>query len=224
MDYIKKIIDNIKLWVIPRLVYILLKLTNWTINLKVVGRENIEDINKDIPLLYSFWHGYMWIPVYYYRNRDHIALSSLSRDGEYMTRVLRRLGWQVIRGSSSRGGSRSVLKLYKKLLKGANTVLTPDGPTGPIYKVKPGIIYLQEKSEGYIVPLGISVDRKLRVNSWDKFILPLPWTKAVLKIGQPVQFSGEKSIDDRCEILEEKMNQVQGEADSILSSWKGKEG
>ena len=208
------------MWIIPRLVYLLFILTNSTANLKVVGQENIENIGDDDPLLYAFWHGFMWIPVYFYRNRDYIVLSSLSQDGEYMTRVLRYLGWQVIRGSSSRGGSRAVLKLYKQLLKGGTTVLTPDGPTGPIYKVKPGIIYLQEKSDGYIVPLGIAIDRKIKVNSWDKLEIPLPWTKTVLKVGRPVKLPEEKSIEDRCELLEAKINQAQNEAEKVLTDWK----
>ena len=224
MQFLEDITDKLKLWLIPRLFYLLLTLTNRTINLKVVGRDNIKDIKEDDPLLYTFWHGFMWVPVYLFRNRDYIVLSSLSQDGEYMTRVLQRLGWQVIRGSSSRGGSRAVLKLYKQLLKGATTVLTPDGPTGPIYKVKPGIIYLQEKSGGYIVPLGIAIDRKIKASSWDRLEIPLPWTKAVLKVGKPVKLAEDKSIEERCELLEEKINLTHREAEEILSNWKRNEG
>lgn len=216
----KEIVKKLKLWLIPRLVYILLTLTNKTINLKVSGKENVDDIKEDTPLLYAFWHGFMWIPVYYYRNQGFFALSSPSKDGEYLTRVLLRLGWQAIRGSSSRGGSRSVIKLYKQLLKGETIAVTPDGPTGPIYEVKPGIIYLQEKSGGYIVPLGIAVDRKIKLNSWDKFLIPLPWSKAVLHVAEPVKLAEEKSIEERCELLEDGLNQAQNEAEKILADWK----
>ncbi|HKL74808.1 MAG TPA: lysophospholipid acyltransferase family protein [Halanaerobiales bacterium] len=211
-----------KNWFIPKFIYGLIVLTNKTINLRVIGEKNTNNIDENEPLLYAFWHGYMWIPVYYYRNRQYFALSSLSQDGEYMTRILRYFGWQVIRGSSTRGGSKSVLKLYKKLLKGNTTVLTPDGPTGPIYKVKPGIIYLQEKSEGTIIPLGIAIDKKIEVNSWDKFNIPLPFTKTVLKIGEPVNFKKEKSIEKRCQLLEERINSVQQSAEEELAAWKGK--
>ena len=218
-----EIFTKIKNWFIPTVIYKLIVLTNKTINLRVIGKENTNNIDEQSPLLYAFWHGYMWIPVYYYRNRQYFALSSLSQDGEYMTRILRRFGWQVIRGSSTRGGSKSVLKLYKKLLKGNTTVLTPDGPTGPIYKVKPGIIYLQEKSEGEIVPLGIAIDKKIEANSWDKFNIPLPFSKTVLKIGEPIIFDDEESIEKRCQLLEEKINEVQQEAEEELAAWKGKE-
>lgn len=217
----KKILDKIKLWIIPRVVYLLIKLTNKTIDLKVIGRENVVDVENSVPLLYAFWHGFIWIPVYYYRNRNYITLSSLSRDGEYMTAVLHRFGWKVIRGSSSKGGTRSVLKLYKELLHGGITVLTPDGPTGPRHKVKPGIIYLQEKSDGYIVPLGIAVDKKIELDSWDKFNIPLPFTKTVLKIGRPLQLSSDYTIDKRCQLLEDEINRLQQEAKESLSSWKG---
>ena len=221
MHFIKKIRDKIKLFLIPRIVYFLLAITNKTLNLQVVGYENTDEIDRVSPKLYAFWHGYMWIPVYYYRKRNFIVLSSLSQDGEYMTRVLKRLGWQVIRGSSSKGGSRSLLKLYKELITGATTVLTPDGPTGPIYKVKPGIVYLQEKSNGAIIPLGIAIDKKIEVNSWDKLKIPLPFSKAVLNIGKPIKLPKDESIEKRCQLLEEKINEVQKEAEEKLAVWKG---
>ena len=222
MSFINKLIDKFKLWIIPKIVYLLVALTNKTINLKVIGEENTKRLNENAPLLYAFWHGYMWIPVYYYRSRKYFALSSLSDDGEYMTRVLRRFGWKVIRGSSTRGGSRSLLKLYKRLLKGGTAVLTPDGPTGPAYKVKPGIVYLQKKSGGKIIPLGIAIDKKIEVNSWDNFNIPLPFTKTALKIGKPITFPEDKSIEERSQLLEKKMNKVQQEAEEELVTWKRK--
>mgnify|MGYP003867161061 CR=1 FL=1 len=222
LSFIDDFLTKFKNWFIPRFTYLLITLTNKTIDLKVIGKTKTNQIEENTPVLYAFWHGYMWIPVYYYRNRQYFALSSLSQDGEYMTKILQRFGWQVIRGSSTRGGSKSVLKLYKKLLKGNTTVLTPDGPTGPIYKVKPGIIYLQEKSEGEIIPLGIAIDKKIEANSWDKFNIPLPFSKVVLKIGSPVTFSAEKSIEKRCQLLEEKINEVQQDAEEELAFWKGK--
>src|SRR6056297_1743704 len=116
-------------------------------------------------LIFSSWHGKSWIPAYFLRDLGIYALTSLSRDGSYMAEVLENMGWNNVRGSSSRGGSRSLLSLYKKLKKGESTALTPDGPTGPIYEVKPGIIFLQERSHGYIVPLGIAVENKKLINS-----------------------------------------------------------
>ena len=210
---------SLKLWFIPKFVYILIRFSNWTIQLKVTGEEKVNKISDNLPLLYSVWHRNSWIVLYYLRNRNHIALTSTSRDGEYMTRILEKFGWEIVRGSSTRGGGRSLVKLYKKLLKGNSTVLTPDGPTGPIYKVKPGIVYLQEKSGGYIVPLGLAVDRKKEINSWDSYVIPYPMTRAVLSMGKPVQFSGEIDIEERCILLEEKMKRIQEKAERELSNY-----
>ncbi len=212
------LMDSFKLWFIPNFVSILIILSNLTIRLKVTGEKEIEDLPGKVPLLFSAWHRYSWIMLYYLRNRNYIALTSTSRDGEYMTRILKKFGWQTIRGSSTRGGARSLIKLYKKLLHGNSTALTPDGPTGPVYKVKPGIIYLQEKTDGYIVPLGLAVRGKKEINSWDKYVIPYPFTRAVLSMGKPLKFSPELSVGERCSLLEEEMGKIQKKAEHELTN------
>ncbi len=220
MSFINKLIDKFKLWIIPKIVYLLVALTNKSIRLKVIGDNNLYNINKNDPLLLAFWHGQMIIPIYYFRNKNYFTLASLSKDGEYITRVIKKFGWKVVRGSSSKGGSRSILKLYKKLLKGETTVLTPDGPQGPAYKVKPGIVYLQEKSKAEIIVLGVAIDKKIVANSWDNFNVPYPFTKAVIKISKTINLSKDKSIEERCQLLEEKMIEVQEQAEENLATWK----
>lgn len=212
------VVDKLKIWLIPNLAYIILVLINKSLNLQVVGAEKIEAIADKGPLLFSAWHRYTWIPVYYLRNRGYYALTSNSRDGEYMTRLMEKLGWRTIRGSSTRGGGRSLLKLYRRLRRGASTALTPDGPTGPIYRAKPGIVFLQEKTGGYIIPLGVAVAKKITAASWDSYLLPLPWSKAVLVIGEPLQLPEDISIEKRCRILEEEMRSVRREAEDRLKN------
>lgn len=210
---------ELKLKITVLIIYILLLFSNWTIDLKVIGKDRLDKIKKqgdNPPVLYSFWHRYIWLGAYYFRYQNAFTMASLSQDGEYITRVIKKMGWQVVRGSSSRGGSSGLLKLYRQLKKGEPVVLTPDGPTGPIYSVKPGMVYLQEKSEGYIVPLGFAVDKKKVINSWDRFVLPYPFTGAVLSIGEPRQLPPGKSIEERCQLVEKEMKKVQIEAEDYL--------
>ncbi|MDI3547373.1 MAG: hypothetical protein PWR10_1025 [Halanaerobiales bacterium] len=213
-----KWLDDLQLWLIPIIIYLLNIVSNRWTRLKVYGQENIHQVREGTPVLFAFWHGKLWIPAYYFKGRGYLVLSSLSRDGEYMTRVLKRYGYRVVRGSSSRGGGRALLKLVKLLKKGAATFITPDGPTGPIYKVKPGIVYLQEKCNGVIIPIGVAIDRKKTFNSWDRLVFPLPGTRAVLVFGEPLRLPQSKTIEERCWLLEEEINRVQAQAENYLTN------
>jgi len=211
---IKKIRDKM----IPPLAYNLIRLTNSTLRLKVEGwEESAQLLEEKKSLIFSSWHGRSWIPAYFLRGLGIYALTSMSRDGSYMTEVLERLGWKTVRGSSSRGGSRSLLALYKKLKKGESTALTPDGPTGPIYEVKPGIIFLQQKAGSLIVPMGVDAVWKKNFNSWDDYLLPLPFSKASLVFGSPFSFN-EEDMEAKKDILKRKMLKVNKRASQILEN------
>ncbi|MTI59129.1 MAG: DUF374 domain-containing protein [Firmicutes bacterium] len=209
-----------RFWIIPVLAYIFNIISSRWTRLEVYGRENAEKC-ADQSILFAFWHGKLWLPAYFFRDSDYLVLSSLSRDGEYMTRILKRYHYRVIRGSSSRGGSRALLKLIKEIKKGYSGFITPDGPTGPIYKVKPGIVYLQEKGGAVIIPIGVAVRWKITVNSWDRLALPLPGTRAVMVLGAPVYLPEDETIEKRAEILEDSINQAQEKAERILKTGAG---
>lgn len=201
--------ENFKKKIIPPLAYNLIKLTNQSYRLEVEGWKSVKKaLTAGESLVFSSWHGKSWVPVYFLRNLGIYALTSLSRDGSYMTEILHSLGWQTIRGSSSRGASRSLLALYRKLEEGASTALTPDGPTGPIYEVKPGIIFLQEKAGSMLVPMGVDARWKKNFASWDKYLLPLPFSKTALVFGKPFCFEADLEMETKQEILKEKMKKV----------------
>ena len=211
--------ERLKDKLIPPLAYYLMKLTNMSLRLTVEGWEKPSELLKEQnSLMFSSWHGKSWVPAYFLRDLGIYALASMSRDGSYMAEVLHKLGWNTVRGSSSRGASRSVLSLYKKLKKGESTALTPDGPTGPIYEIKPGIIFLQEKAGSFIVPMGVDADWKKNFNSWDNYLLPLPFSKTALVFGEPFQFNKDLEMEVKQEILKNKMIEVNERAAEIVSS------
>ncbi len=211
--------ERLKDKLIPPLAYYLMKLTNMSLRLTVEGWEKPSELLKEQKsLIFSSWHGKSWVPAYFLRDLGIYALASMSRDGSYMAEVLHKLGWNTVRGSSSRGASRSVLSLYKKLKKGESTALTPDGPTGPIYEIKPGIIFLQEKAGSFIVPMGVDADWKKNFNSWDNYLLPLPFSKTALVFGEPFQFNKDLEMEVKQEILKNKMIEVNERAAEIVSS------
>jgi len=209
--------NKLKNKMIPPLAYNLIKLTNQSYRLHVEGWEPVKEaLAAGESLVFSSWHGKSWVPAYFLRDLGIYALTSLSRDGSYMTEILHRLGWQTVRGSSSRGASRSLLSLYRKLKAGASTALTPDGPTGPIYEVKPGIIFLQEKAGSMLVPMGLDARWKKNFASWDSYLLPLPFSKTALVFGEPFIFEDEMDMKEKQKLLKEKMEAVNLRAAEIV--------
>lgn len=205
----KKNKKTLKEKIIPPLAYYLLKATNSSYRLEVEGWQRIEKkIMQQESLLFSIWHGTLWVPAYFLRGLGIYALASLSRDGSYIAKVLENLGWELIRGSSSRGGSRSLLQLYRKLKHGFSAAITPDGPTGPRHEVKPGIIFLQKKADSFLVPVGVDARWKKNFGSWDKFLLPYPFSKTAIVFGKPFKFEAELPRERKQEILAEKMKEV----------------
>lgn len=202
---------------IPPSAYYLIRATNFSYRLEVEGWEKVEEkLAGQESVVFSCWHGKLWVPSYFLRDLGIYALSSLSRDGSYMTKILHRLGWKTVRGSSSRGASRSLLKLYRKIKNGASAALTPDGPTGPLHQVKPGIIFLQEKAGSFLVPIGVDASWKKNFNSWDDFLLPLPFSKTALVFAEPFKFEAGLKMEEKQKILAEKMTEVNTRAAEIV--------
>ena len=167
--------------------------------------------------LYCVWHRYIWTTSFYFRNRDFFTLASRSGDGEFISRVLKKMGYNLIRGSSSRGGVGSLRKLYRVLQQGNRVIVTPDGPRGPARNVKPGVIYLQEKTGVDIFPVGLAVKHKKVFDSWDRFVLPCPFSRIVLVIGKSINFLESETVEDRKQLVEKKLQQVNSRAREELA-------
>lgn len=130
------------------------------------------------PLLMAFFHQEE-IPLLgaCLDKRVHVMVSK-SKDGEIMSTVLKEVGYETIRGSSSRGGVKALLDSIKAVKKGHHFALAVDGPRGPIYKVKPGIIKISQKSKNPITPVRCSVQKKwISKKSWNKGVLPKPFSR-----------------------------------------------
>src|SRR5207237_6082460 len=117
--------------------------------------------------------------------RQGAALISASRDGAWLAKLVRRFGFSVVRGSSSRKGAAAMLQLAEVIASGHDVVITPDGPRGPAYRPGGGIILLAQKPGAHIVPLNLEYSRCWRLRSWDRFILPRPFPRSRCVLGLP---------------------------------------
>jgi lysophospholipid acyltransferase (LPLAT)-like uncharacterized protein len=135
------------------------------------------------------WHNRLLVLPFVLRrflpHRNGAALISASRDGAWVAELVKRFGFDVVRGSSSRQGVTAMLQLTDVLASGRDVVITPDGPRGPVYELGPGIILLAQKSGALVFPANLEYSRCWRVKSWDRFILPRPFSKVRVIFGPP---------------------------------------
>jgi hypothetical protein len=123
----------------------------------------------------------------FFPQRPGAGLISASRDGDLIADVTRRFGFDVVRGSSSRMGAAALRELSEVLEAGRDILITPDGPRGPVYELGPGIIFLAQTTGAPVVPVNMEYSSCWRVKSWDRFIIPKPFSKVRVIIGQPQQ-------------------------------------
>lgn len=141
----------------------------------------------------AFWHRHVGIAPYFSTPFPWVCLASRSRDGELLARIMSHLGGRSVRGSSGRmdgrnkGGASSLRQLVRLAEDGTFPIFTPDGPNGPPDKVKPGVIFLGARTGLPIYPAGFALTKSVRLPTWDKTIIPLPFARAVISYGEPMR-------------------------------------
>ena len=191
----------------PTLAAGLVKAIGATLRVSVVRGEIEQVLRARRPnVIYAFWHGHLLYLMYRYRGSGVYILVSQSRDGELLSRILQHFGMPAIRGSSSRGGRRSLLELVRRARAGASAALAPDGPRGPRHQAQSGIITLAQLTEIPILPVAVDARWKIEFQSWDRFLLPLPYSRVVVAYGEPMVVP--RGADTS--LLEQKRQELEG--------------
>jgi Kdo2-lipid IVA 3' secondary acyltransferase len=162
------------------------------------------------PFIWSFWHNrVVTIPIlrvrFFQQRPNGATMTSQSKDGEWAAELVLRFGIAPIRGSTSRGGSAAVREMTRFLRRGEDVGVTPDGPRGPRYHFKAGLVFVAQLSGRPIMPVGVEYSRCLRFKSWDGFMIPLPFSRVDVTFGDPVHVTRTHSDDEfeaerrRCE-------------------------
>jgi lysophospholipid acyltransferase (LPLAT)-like uncharacterized protein len=168
-------------------------------------------------LLLTLWHGRMAIGMIPHRNCGYSVLVSHSKDGEVAHRLLRRLGFGTIRGSTSRGAPRVLREMLRDLREGRRVVLTPDGPRGPRHRMNDGVAWMARATGFAVVPVGLGANRVWTLSSWDAFAIPKPFARVVLVYGEPqwVERDADEEAQRRFgERLRERMIALESGADA----------
>jgi lysophospholipid acyltransferase (LPLAT)-like uncharacterized protein len=167
----------------------LLKIWARTLRLEVEDRAGVVGKPVTENFISALWHNRLLLISFalkrFLPQRRGAGLISASRDGDLVTDLTHRFGFDVVRGSSSRLGVSAILELGNVLTSGRDVFITPDGPRGPAYELGPGVIFLAQKTGAGVVPVNFEYSSCWRVKSWDRFVVPRPFAKVRFIIGPP---------------------------------------
>jgi len=197
--------------ILPALIYLL----GMTWRVRYVGGEHEKAFGG--PLIWAFWHSRQFPLVYLYRRRGIVVLASRSFDGEISSRILNRFGFRTIRGSSSRGGARSLIEALRELKSNARVAFTPDGPRGPKEIAQIGAAAVSVKSGAPIIAAATASNRHWKLSSWDGFRIPKPFARVEIRQSEPIYPSDEtiKELNAKLQIALEEVTRL---ADRSVSS------
>jgi lysophospholipid acyltransferase (LPLAT)-like uncharacterized protein len=148
-------------------------------------------LSSAAPLVFAFWHGDQMLLARVPRRRSTVALVSWSRDGDLQRGVLTALGFCVVRGSTSRAGAAGLKGVVRALSSGSDAAFAVDGPKGPNRAVKPGAAKAASLAGAQLVPVGSAGSRCLTLaRAWDHFLIPLPFSRVVVVLGEPLLGAG----------------------------------
>ncbi len=169
--------------------FYLLQLWTRTLRFELDDRADLASILPNERRIWSIWHNRVLLfPTVMRRfmpRRQGSALISASRDGAFLADLIRRYGYTAVRGSSSKKGASALRQLSELMAKGEDVAITPDGPRGPAYELGSGIVFLAQNSGAPVMPLNLEYSNCWRLRSWDRFILPKPFSTVRVIYGPP---------------------------------------
>ena len=200
-----------------------------TVRVHVLHGERYRDLKaRGVPILFALWHGRMFLSILQHRRQGIVTMASRSEDGEIIARWLDRNGYVAARGSTTRGGSEALRELVRHVRSGRHAALTVDGPKGPPRKVQPGIVQLARLTGGWILPITSSCSRPRFLSSWDRYLLPLPFSRGVVAYGEPFPIAAELPDEAAAGRIARALDDATAEADEAAGvtpppPWRGRD-
>ena len=193
------------------MIQLLARTWRWEIH----GYEHYTSLKeRTSSIIYAFWHGRILAATYFWRNRGIVVLTSENKDGEYIAHIIHRFGYGSSRGSSSRGAVIGTIGLIRTLKQGAPVAFTVDGPRGPRHQVQQGVTWLASYSQHPILPFHIEAHPAKNLESWDRFQIPLPFSRVRVDIAEPILLEKDLSED----VLETKRIELENTLNRLRES------
>jgi lysophospholipid acyltransferase (LPLAT)-like uncharacterized protein len=212
----RRIWFRLALFWLPILISVYFRLVDLTSRKIYLNREHEDRVWKRRSFAAVTFHGAMLYPLYYARKYHALIMVSRSWDGDLIARCLHRWGYDTTRGSSSRGGKEALSEMIEILKrKDWNSALAVDAPRGPAREAKIGAVVLARETGRPVVPLVSWATRKIQFGSWDRMILPLPFSTIVLSFGKPIEVPKGLEREDYEQIrreIEDELNRALDQA------------
>jgi len=187
-----------------------------TLRVELLNNHHYTELqDRRVPILFALWHGRMFLPIDAHRHQSVVTMASKSHDGNIVTAWLEKNGYLVTRGSSSRGGSEALRRMVRQVKAGRNVALTVDGPRGPAHVVQAGVVRLARLTNAWILPISFSSSWPLFLRSWDRYLLPKPFSRNVVAYGEPFVVSKEMSDEAALAKICASLDEVTAAADQV---------
>ena len=212
--------QRIQIPIIGWTVWTVIRVLGPTLRFEILGGQRTgRDYRPDQPPnIYAFWHRCIIAGAWYFRNRNAVLMNTTNFDGQWTRRVIERLGYGTAQGSSTRGGLRGLAVMAQRLEEGVDAAFTIDGPRGPRYVAKPGPVMLARKSGCPILVFHIGVDHgKTFTKTWDHFLLPAPFARAVILCAPPIYVPA----DADAHLMQAKHAEMQRELERVRDVAEG---
>jgi len=190
--------------------YTLIRLLATTHRIKYHQRHFVEQKKaQGIPIIFVTWHGEFCPFIFSHFASERLSfLVSGSRDGDIGAALLQKLGIQAIRGSSSRGGFKAMRDLIRTTRQGFSLAMTLDGPRAPRFNAKPGTVYLAKTTKCVIIPILMRVKPRLQLKTWDRFVIPLLFSRIDVLYCEPFQVTDHKDHETIAKETQELANRM----------------
>ncbi|MEW5807034.1 MAG: lysophospholipid acyltransferase family protein [Acidobacteriota bacterium] len=219
-----RILESLKFSIIALVANLLIRISRYTMRITYINDEVIRLLSREGKnYIMAFWHGRLFMMPYSYPGKRITILISRHRDGEYIARTMRLFGFDSTRGSTTEGGPQALKEVLRRGKQGYDIAFTPDGPRGPGQKAQPGVIQAAKLSGFPIIPVSFSASRKKVFQTWDKFLLPLPFSKGVFLYGDPIHVSrdaDDRMMEEKRIELETSLKRITEEVDGYFKSVK----
>jgi lysophospholipid acyltransferase (LPLAT)-like uncharacterized protein len=201
-------LERLQLFLISWAGYLLIRLIGPTLRFSVQLEPGaLSDGRHAERAIWCFWHRCVIPASYNFRNLNIAVMTSRSFDGEYIARTIQKLGFGAVRGSSSRGAVGALLGMRRELELGNPVAFTIDGPRGPRYVAKPGPVLLAKKTGVPIDCFYVAPERAWVLNSWDRMLIPKPFSRAHVHMSSPIPVPSDAS-DELMNALHQQMQQA----------------
>jgi lysophospholipid acyltransferase (LPLAT)-like uncharacterized protein len=206
------VLNSVLLRVVPWSLALIMRVWFFTCRVTVHNPENLLDPKETgQPVIASFWHYSIVYFFYFQRGNAVTAMVSASRDGEYIARLAKQFGYETARGSRNNKGVEALKGLLRAVRKGNSGAIVADGSQGPARIAQPGAILLASRTGAPLLPMLWSASRYYSVRSWDKTVIPKPFSRIDIFYGEPILVPAElkaEGVEEYRLLLEKRLNEL----------------